>query len=53
MFSRCISLADLKPLENWNISNEKKFFHIFENCSPSQDLKVLEKWDIPYLYDLK
>ena len=45
MFYNCSSLKDIKPLENWNVSNYKYFSYMFYNCSLLKDIKPLENWN--------
>ena len=40
MFFRCSSLTDVKPLENWNVSNGNDFSNMFSECSSLSDIKV-------------
>ena len=46
MFSKCSSLLDLKPIENWNVSNGNNFSHMFFGCLLLSDLKPIENWNI-------
>ena len=46
MFYYCSSLADIKPLENWNVSNGTDFSGMFSGCSSLADIKPLEKWNL-------
>ena len=46
MFSFCISLKDIKPLEKWNVSNGNNFEEMFRWCSSLKDIKPLEKWNL-------
>ena len=46
MFSECKSLNDIKPLENWNVSNGTDFLDMFSNCSSLNSSKPLEKWNL-------
>ena len=47
MFSECSSLSDLKPIQNWNVSNGNNFSHIFFKCSSLSDLKPIQNWNVP------
>ena len=44
MFDNCFKLSNLKPLRNWNISNGKKFYRMFDLSSAN--LNDIEKWNI-------
>ena len=46
MFSWCESLSDIKPLQNWNVSNGNNFSGMFCGCSSLSDIKPLENWNI-------
>ena len=46
MFCDCSLLKDIKPLENWNVSNCKDFSSMFEGCSLLDNIKPLENWNI-------
>ena len=39
-----IKLSDIKALENWDISNGKKFDGVFSGCSQSLNTKDLQNW---------
>jgi hypothetical protein len=45
MFYKCSSLSDIKPLENWNVSNGNNFEGMFCYCSSLSDIKPLENWN--------
>ena len=45
MFSGC-PLNDIKPLENWNVSNGTNFSNIFRSCESIKDVKPLENWNV-------
>ena len=48
MFSEYTSLKNLKPIENWDISNGKNFYKMFWIKSTIQiDKNLLKKWNIP------
>ena len=46
MFNNCSSLSDIKPLENWNVSNGNDFSFMFNNCSSLSDIKALKNWNV-------
>ena len=46
MFSKCSLLSDIKPLENWNVSNDTDFCGMFYCCKSLLDVKSLEKWNV-------
>ena len=46
LFSFCKSLSDIKPLENWNVSNGNNFSFMFAECPKLSDIKPLEKWNV-------
>ena len=46
MFWGCSSLNDIKPLENWNVSNGTNFEGMFYGCSSLKDIKTLENWNV-------
>ena len=46
MFLGCLNLSDIKPLENWNVSNGKYFEFMFNKCSLLKDLTAVEKWNV-------
>jgi hypothetical protein len=45
MFSYCLSFSDIKPLENWNVSNGNNFEGMFGRCLSLSDIKPLENWN--------
>ena len=50
MFYCCSSLSNIKPLENWNVSNGTDFSGMFCDCRALSDIKSLEnleciKWN--------
>ena len=45
MFCGC-SLKEIKPLENWNVSNGNDFSNMFSFCSNLRDIKPLENWNV-------
>ena len=45
MFDYC-KLSDLKPLQNWDVSNCINFSNMFQSCSFINDLKELENWNV-------
>ena len=42
MFSKCSSLSDIKPLENWNASNGINFQNMFGKCPMIKDFTPLK-----------
>ena len=47
MFYECKSLSDIKPLQNWNVSNGTNFSHMFSGCSSSlSDINPLQNWNV-------
>lgn len=44
-YTTCKSLATLKGLENWNVSNVKKMNAAFDGCNNLTDISALSKWD--------
>ena len=46
MFFGCISLKDIKPLENWIISKGIYFSRMFYDCLSLNDIKPLENWNV-------
>ena len=46
MCSECSSLNDIKPLENWNVSNGTNFLFILNGCSYLKDIRPLENWNV-------
>ena len=46
MFCDCSSLVDIKPLQNWNVSNGKNFSGMFDGCKSLSDIKPLQNWNI-------
>ena len=44
MFYGCSSLSDIKPLQNWNVSNGNNFYDMFIRCSSISDIKPLQNW---------
>ena len=42
MFSYCLSLSNIEPLQNWNVSNGKNFGCMFKKCSSLKDIKPLK-----------
>ena len=46
MFDKCSALNDIKPLENWNVSNGTNFICMFNECSSLNDIKPLENWKL-------
>ena len=46
MFFGCSSLEDIKPLENWNVSNGTDFSRMLSECSLLKDIKPLENWGL-------
>ena len=46
MFYGCSSLSDIKPLQNWNVSNGNNFSHMFSGCSSLLDIKALQNWNV-------
>ena len=39
-------MIDIKPLENWNVSNGTNFKCMFDKCSSLNDIKPLENWKL-------
>ena len=39
-------ISDLKPLENWDVSNGTNFIGMFMSCSNISDITPLQKWDV-------
>ena len=46
MFSKCLSILNLDPLKNWNVSNVGNNKGLFNNCIALLDLSGVEKWDV-------
>ena len=46
MFFGCSLLSDIKPLQNWNVSNGNNFEAMFYKCSSLLDIKPLQNWNI-------
>ena len=46
MFNECSSLKDVKPLENWNVSNGNYFSGMFCECASLKEIKALENWNV-------
>ena len=46
MFSKCGKLNNIKPLENWNVSNGTNFKDMFCWCLSLEDIKPLKKWKL-------
>ena len=46
MFYKGSSLSDVKPLQNWNVSNGKDFSCMFYGFSSLLDIKSLQNWKI-------
>ena len=46
MFSKCSSLSDITPLENWDVSNGDGFTFMFSECSSLTNIKKLQKWNV-------
>ena len=44
MLYGCLSLSDIKPLQNWNVSNGNNFYCMFYGCSSLSDIKPLQNW---------
>ena len=44
MFCECSSLSDIKPLENWNVSNGNIFDNMFKECSSLLDITPFKNW---------
>ncbi len=42
----CLSLTDIKPLENLNGSNMTDFSSMFFCCSSFSNIKPLENWNV-------
>ena len=42
----CSSLSEIKPLQNWNVSNGNDFSGMFYRCSSSLDIKPLQNWNV-------
>ena len=53
MFFLCDSLSDLKPLENWNVSNATNLKGMFARCTSLKNRLSLKKWKIPDNADFK
>ena len=45
MFCKCTNLSDIKPLQNWNVSNGSNFISMFLEC-PLDDLRPIQKWNV-------
>ena len=45
MFYGCISLIDIKALQNWNVSNGNNFSRMFWGCKSLKDIKELQNWN--------
>ena len=39
-------LNDIKPLENWNVSNGNNYSSMFAGCKSLNDIKPLENWNV-------
>ena len=55
MFWDFKSLSDIKPLQNWNVSNGNNFSSMFSECSSLSDIKPLQNWNVSnkkYLEDM-
>ncbi len=50
MFNGCKSLSDIKPLQNWNVSNGNNFSDMFSECKSLSDIKPLQNWNISKKY---
>ena len=46
MFSECISLKNIKELNNLDVSNGNNFSHMFYECLSLTDIKPLENWNV-------
>jgi len=46
MFGGCSSLSDIKALQNWNVSDGKNFYGIFQGCPSLLEVKILQKWNL-------
>ena len=46
MFYGCSSLLDIKPLQNWNVSNGNNFSYMFYGCSSLSDINPLQNWNV-------
>ena len=46
MFSKCISLSNLKGLKKWNISSVNNIRGLFNNCVALIDISGLKNWDV-------
>ena len=52
MFLGCSSLPDIKPLQNWNVSNGNNFNGMFYKCSSLCDFKTFQNWkDFKNMFD--
>ena len=45
MLRECKSLSDIKPLENWNVSNGKNFENILSGCDSLLDKTPIQNWN--------
>ena len=39
------SLINIKPLENWNVTNGECFQYLFYNCRSFNDISPLKEWN--------
>jgi hypothetical protein len=46
MFNGCVSLSDITPLQNWNVSNGNNFHQMFSGCSTFLDIEPLNGWNV-------
>ena len=46
MFSGCHKLADIKALENWNVTNCLDFTEMFEECYKLENIEPLNNWKV-------
>ena len=56
MFKDCSSLSNIKPIENWDVSNGDNFEYMFSGCKDSLSTKPLKSWNFSkekYLNDAK
>ena len=45
MFRGCKLLSDIKPLQNWNVSNGNNFSYMFSKCDKLTNIKPLTNWN--------
>ena len=52
VFSHCISLKNISPLKNWDVSGIARMSGLFEGCISLKNISPLKNWDVSNVVSL-